>query len=140
MDSLFNLIRLSIAVAAAIAIIIGLYRGLRWRFPRLSTFRARLIIGLGAVVLISISTNRLTTSDAQCLAHENTVLLRGERIINFRQTEIERPARTINSPQYTNVLESCTFLARYCPLDSAIKTSIRADKLCELAAAGAPLN
>ena len=134
------LLRLAAALIAAAAILFGLYRGLRWRFPRLGAFRARLIIGLGAVFLIAVSMNQLTTSDAQCLGHENTVLLRGERIINLRQTEATRPARSVDSPQYANVLESCGFLIEHCPLDGADKAGVTTARICEWAAAGAPLN
>lgn len=140
MDSLLDLFRLAIALAAALAILFGLYRGLRWRFPRLGAFRARLIIGLGAVILIAVSTSRLTTSDAECLAHENTVLLRGERIINFRQAEVERPVRAPGAPQYANVLESCAFLIPHCPLDGVDKGGVTTAEICALATAGAPLN
>ena len=140
MDILFDIVNLIVAVAAAGAILFGIYRGLRWRFPRLSAFRARLIVGLGAVVLLALATNRHTTSDAQCLAHENTVLLRGERVINFRQSEVARPARAADTPQYSSVLKSCTFLLRYCPLDGFDKAGVTTRKICGQAAAGAPLN
>ncbi|MEK9831716.1 MAG: hypothetical protein VW453_03895 [Rhodospirillaceae bacterium] len=140
MDGLLAALRLVVAVAAAAAILYGLYRGLRWRFPRLGPFRAKLIVGLGAVFLVAISTSRLTTSDAECLAHENTVLLRGERIVNFRQAESERPVRSTESPQYANVLESCAFLVRHCPLTGTDKAGVTTAEICRLADAGAPLN
>ncbi|MEP4378400.1 MAG: hypothetical protein ABJ215_07590 [Alphaproteobacteria bacterium] len=140
MDIALDLLRLTVALAAAAGILYGLYRGLRWRFPRLGAFRARLIIGLGAVILVAISINQLTTSGAQCVAHENTVLLRGERIINLRQAEVERPARSPDSPQYSNVLESCAFLIRHCPLDGADKAGTTTAQICEDAAAGLSLD
>ncbi len=140
MDIVIDLLRLSLALAVAIAIIYGLYRGLRWRFPRLGVFRARLIVGLGTIFLIAISMNRLTTSNAQCVAHENTVLLRGERVINFRQAEVERPARSPDSPQYARALESCAFLIQHCPLDGTDKTGVSTAEICEKAAAGSTLN
>ncbi|MDA0784785.1 MAG: hypothetical protein O3B37_00715 [Proteobacteria bacterium] len=140
MDIALDLLRLTVALAAAAGILYGLYRGLRWRFPRLGAFRARLIVGLGAVFIFAIAMNRLTISDAQCLAHENTVLLRGERIINLRQAEIARPARSVDSPHYANVLESCAFLVEHCPLDGADKAGVTTARICEKAAAGMPLN
>lgn len=140
MDIALDLLRLTVSLAAAGGILYGIYRGLRWRFPRLGAFRARLIVGLGAVFLFAIAMNQLTTSDAQCLAHENTVLLRGERIINLRETEIARPARSVDSPHYANVLESCAFLIAHCPLDGADKTGVTTAQICEKATAGMPLN
>lgn len=140
MDIALDILRLTLSLAVAAAILYGIYRGLRWRFPRLGAFRARLIVGLGAIFLTALSMNRLTTSDAQCLAHENTVLLRGERIINLRQAEIARATRSPDSPQYANVLESCAFLVRHCPLDGADKTGITTAQICEKASAGNPLN
>jgi len=140
MDIALDLLRLVVSLAAAAGILYGLYRGLRWRFPRLGAFRARLIIGLGAVFLVAISMNQLTTSGAQCIAHENTVLLRGERIINLRQAEVARPTRTAGSPQYANVLESCAFLIEHCPLDGTDKTGVTTARICEKAISGAPLN
>ena len=140
MDIALDLLRLTLSLAAAIGILYGLYRGLRWRFPRLGAFRGRLIVGLGAIFLIAISTNQLTTSGAQCLGHENTVLLRGERIINLRQAEVARPARSADSPHYANVLESCAFLIEHCPLDGADKSGVTTAQICEMAAAGVPLN
>tara|TARA_A100001037_G_scaffold270885_1_gene266052 strand:+ start:51 stop:473 length:423 start_codon:yes stop_codon:yes gene_type:complete len=140
LDSLLDILRLIVALAAATAILYGLYHGLRWRFPRLGPFRTRLIIGLGAVFLMAISTSRLTTSDAECLAHENTVLLRGERVINFRKAEVERPARAADSPQYANVLKSCAFLTQHCPLDGIDKTGVTTAEICVLASTSAPLN
>ena len=113
---------------------------LRWRFPRLGAFRARLIVGLGAIFLVAISMNQLTTSESQCVGHENTVLLRGERIINLRQAEVARPTRSPDSPQYANVLESCAFLIQHCPLDGADKNGVTTGQICEMAAAGIPLN
>ena len=140
MDIALGLLRLAVSLTAAAGIIYGLYRGLRWRFPRLGAFRARLIVGLGAIFLVAISMNQLTTSDAQCLGHENTVLLRGERIINLRQAEVARPARSADSPHYANVLQSCAFLIEHCPLDGADKTDVTTAQICEMAAAGLPLN
>ncbi len=135
-----DLLRLTLSLTVAGAILYGLYRGLRWRFPRLGAFRARLIVGLGAIFLVAISMNQLTTSNAKCLGHENTVLLRGERIINLRQAEVERPARSLDSPQYANVLESCAFLVQHCPLDGADKAGVTTAQICEKALAGIPLN
>ena len=135
-----DLLRLTLSLVVAAAILYGIYRGLRWRFPRLGAFRARLIVGLGAIFLVAISMNQLTTSNAQCLAHENTVLLRGERIINLRQAEVERPARSLDSPQFARVLESCEFLVQHCPLDGADKTGITTARICEKAAAGISVN
>ena len=140
MDIALDTLRLVAALGAAGAILYGLYRGLRWRFPRLGAFRARLISALGAVVLVAVATNRLTTSDAQCLAHENTVLLRGERMINLRQADVARPVRAPDSPQYASVLESCAFLDAHCPLDGIDKAGMTTAEICELAATGAPLN
>tara|TARA_R110002110_G_scaffold415612_2_gene651710 strand:+ start:170652 stop:171074 length:423 start_codon:yes stop_codon:yes gene_type:complete len=140
MDIALDLLRLIVSLAAAAGILYGLYRGLRWRFPRLGAFRSRLIVGLGAVFLVAISMNQLTTSDAQCLGHENTVLLRGERIINLRQAEVARPARSPDSPHYANVLGSCAFLIQHCSLDGADKTGVTTAQICEKAAASLPLN
>lgn len=140
MDIALDLLRLTLSLAAAIGILYGLYRGLRWRFPRLGAFRARLIVGLGAIFLVAISMKQLTTSDAQCLGHENTVLLRGERVINLRQAETERPVRGPNAPHYANVLESCAFLIEHCALDGADETGVTTARICEMAAAGVPLN
>ena len=140
MDVALDLLRLVGSLAAAIGILYGLYRGLRWRFPKLGAFRARLIIGLGAIFLVAVSMNQLTTSGAQCVGHENTVLLRGERIINLRQAEVARPSRSLDSPHYANVLNSCDFLIQHCPLDGADKTGVTTAQICEMAAAGLPLN
>ncbi|MGB0572789.1 MAG: hypothetical protein ACPGQM_12145 [Alphaproteobacteria bacterium] len=140
MDIAMDLLRLTLSLTVAGAILYGLYRGLRRRFPRLGAFRAGLIVGLGAIFLIAISMNQLTTSNAKCLGHENTVLLRGERIINLRQAEVERPARSLDSPQYDNVLKSCAFLVQHCPLDGTDKAGITTAQICETAAAGSPLN
>lgn len=140
MDTALDILRLALSLAAAAGILYGLYRGLRWKFPRLGAFRARLIIGLGAIFLVAVAMNQLTTSGAQCVAHENTVLLRGERIINLRQAEVTRPARPADSPQYASVLESCAFLIRHCPLDGADKAGVTTARICELAATGLPLN
>jgi hypothetical protein len=140
MDIALDLLRLTLSLAAAIGILYGLYRGLRWRFPRLGAFRARLIVGLGVIFLVAISINQLTTSGAQCLGHENTVLLRGERIINLRQAEVARPTRSADSPHYANVLESCAFLIEHCPLDGAGQSGVTTAQICMNAAAGIPLN
>jgi len=140
MDIVLDLLRLAVSLAAAAGILYGIYRGLCWQFPRLGAFRARLIVGLGAVFLVAIAMNQLTTSDAQCLAHENTVLLRGERIINLRQAEVARPTRSADSPHYANVLESCAFLIEHCPLDGTDKTGVTTAQICEKAAAGISLN
>lgn len=140
MDVALDLLRLMVSLAAAAGILYGLYRGLRWRFPRLGAFRARLIVGLGAIFLVAITLNQLTTSDAQCVGHENTVLLRGERIINLRQAEVARPTRSVGSPQYDNVLKSCAFLIQHCPLDGADKVGVTTAQICEKAAASLPLN
>ena len=65
MDDVVSLIRLLASGAVAAAIILGLYRGLRWKFPRLGKWRARLIVGLGTVFLASGSASLLTTGGAQ---------------------------------------------------------------------------
>jgi hypothetical protein len=140
MDIALDLVRLALSLAAAAGILYGIYRGLRWRFPRLGAFRARLIVGLGAIFLVAASMNQLTTSGAQCVGHENTVLLRGERIINLRQAEVARPTRNADSPHYANVLKSCAFLIQHCPLDGADETGVTTARICEMAAAGIPLN
>lgn len=139
MESVLSILRLVVAIAVAGGIVYGLYRGLRWRFPRLGRFRASLIVGLGAVVLVAIALNLLTVSGSQCLAHENTVLLRGERIINLRQTE-ERINRPVTDTRYLKVLESCEFLVEHCPLTASNETRVAAEEICRKAFAGQPLN
>lgn len=139
MEIIVPLLRLLVSLAVAAGIIYGLYRGLRWRFPRLGRFRAGLIVGLGSVILVAVATNLLTVSGSQCLAHENTVLLRGERIINLREVD-DRPTRPVTDTQYLKVLESCEFLVEHCPLNASDDTRVAAEDICRKAFAGQPLD
>ena len=140
MADLFALLRLVAAVAVAGAIAYGIYRGLRWRFPRLHARRAALIVTLGVIVLASLSANLLRTGNAECLQHENSVLLFGERVIRIDDDRAARPAPAIGSEPYLRVAESCRFMALHCPLDAADETRSRADAICLKADAGAPLD
>ena len=129
MDDLLSLLRLLASAAVAGGIVYGVYRGLRWRFPRLGPQRAKLIVGLGTVILASTAFSLLRTGGVDCVQHENTVLLRGERIINLRQDEA-RPARPMTEPRTARVLESCAFIARHCPIDPDDKTRTAAEEIC----------
>lgn len=120
-------------------ILYGLYRGLRWRFPRLGKRRAILIVSLGSVALASLAFSQLRTGGVECLQHENTVILRGERVLNFRQAET-RSARPVSEEAYARVTQSCAYLTAHCPLESGDETRHIAEGICLKAAAGVPLN
>ena len=138
MDDVVSLIRLLASGAVAAAIILGLYRGLRWKFPRLGKWRARLIVGLGTVFLASGSASLLTTGGAQCVQHENIVILRADRVLQIRKEETRAPKPMI--PQrYAQVVQSCEFLVAHCPLENADATRLEAENICLKAFAGQPI-
>lgn len=129
MDDLLSLARLIASAAVAGGIIYSLYRGLRWQFPRLGPRRAKLIVGLGTVILASLAFSLLRTGGVECVQHENTVLLRGERIINLRQ-DTARPPRPMNEQRAARVTESCAYLTNHCPLDPSDETRSGAEEIC----------
>lgn len=135
MADLLSLVRLLASAAVAGSIVYGIYRGLRWRFPRLGPRRAKLIVGLGAIFLASTAFSLLRTGGVECVQHENTVLLRGERIINLRQDDT-RPVRPMTEPRTARVLESCAFIANHCPIDPDDKTRTAAEEICLATAPG----
>jgi hypothetical protein len=121
MGDLLSLLRLLAALVAAGAIVYGIYRGLRWRFPRLGASRTRLLVALGTVAVSAAAVSLQGPGPAQCLQHENTVLLRGERAINFREAA-DRAAGPISPANLPKVREACAFLAAHCPLAGADDT------------------
>lgn len=129
MNDLFSLIRLLASAAVAGTIVYGIYRGLRWRFPRLGPRRAKLTVGLGTIFLASLAFSFLRTGGVECVQHENTVLLRGERIINFRQDDT-RPVRPMTEQRTARVLESCAYIAMHCPVDLDDETRTAAEEIC----------
>ena len=139
MDDLLSFVRLTAAVLVAGGIVYGIYRWLRWQFPRLGNFRASLIVALGTAGVAASAFSLFSGGAAQCLQHENTVLLRGERVINFRQAENPKPV-DVGSIPYVRVVEACNFLAAHCPPANADDTRKTADRTCVLALAGEPLD
>ncbi len=133
------LLRLVAALLVAAGIVYAIYRALRWRFPRLGPRRAGLIVGLGVVILASMSASLLRTGNATCLQHENSVLLHGERVLRVGDERTARPAPPPGSEQYLRVVESCRLLVDQCPFDKMDDTDIRARATCAKALAGAPL-
>jgi hypothetical protein len=129
MDDLLALGRLTASGVLAAAIIYAGYRGLRWRFPRLGARRSALIVTLGVVVLASFSFTTLRTGGVGCVQHENTVLLRGERIINIRGDETA-PPRPPTAERTARVRDSCAYLDRHCPLDTTDSTRTAAREIC----------
>lgn len=139
MEDILSLLRLLASAAVAGGIIYGIYRGLRWRFPRLGKRRAILIVGLGTVVLASVTFSQLRTGGVECVQHENTVILRGERVLNFNQQQT-RPVRPVSEEAYARVQQSCAYLIAHCPLESGDETRRSAEGICLKAAAGEPLH
>ena len=138
MDDVVSLIRLLASGAVAAAIILGLYRGLRWKFPRLGKWRARLIVGLGTVFLASGSASLLTTGGAQCVQHENIVILRADRVLQIRKQETRAP-KPMSPQRYAQVVQSCEFLVAHCPLENADTTRLEAENICVKAFGGQPI-
>jgi hypothetical protein len=138
-EDLLSLARLLAALLVGGGIIYAIYRWIRWQFPRLGRFRARLVTGLGTAVIAASAISLFGGGAAQCLQHENTVLLRGQRVINFRQAENPKPVE-IGSVPYQRVVEACGFLADHCPIAGADDTRRDAAAICENALAGAPLD
>lgn len=139
MEDLFSLVRLAAAALVAGGIVYAIYRWMRWQFPRMGTFRAWLIVGLGTAAVAASAFSMFGDGAARCLQHENTVLLRGERVINFRQAENRTPA-DVGSIPYLRVVEACRLLAAQCPLVEADETRRDAHAICARALAGAPLD
>lgn len=139
MEDLLSLLRLLVTTAVAVGILYGLYRGLRWRFPRLARSRAILIVALGAIALASVAFSLIRTGGVECVQHENTVILRGERVLNFSQ-QASQTARPVSEEAYARVLQSCAYLAAHCPIDAGDATRGAAEDICRKAATGAPLN
>lgn len=129
MADLLSLTRLIAAGCLAAAILYVIYRGLQWRFPRLRPGRARLIVALGAVVLVSLAFSSMRTGGVECIQHENTVLLRGERVINFRE-DAAPSQRPVTAEKTARVRESCAFIAQHCPLDPDDSTRTAANEIC----------
>ncbi|MBO6781675.1 MAG: hypothetical protein JJ899_00085 [Alphaproteobacteria bacterium] len=140
MDDALAVVRLLAAVAAAGGVLYGVYRGLRWHFPRLGARRAGLVVALTALVLASVSASVLRTGNAACLQHENTALLYGERVIRIDERQTARPAPPVGSEPYSRVVEACRFLEQHCALDAAEETDTRARAICVNALAGRPLD
>jgi len=129
MDDLLDLTRLIASGFVAGGIIYAIYRGLRWRFPRLGKWRARLVVVLGAVFLASLSHSMLRTGGVGCVQHENTVLLRGERVMNIRERDA-MPPTPMTPERSARIRNSCSYLARYCPLDPTDPTRAEAAERC----------
>lgn len=129
MEDLLALARLTASGVVAGAIIYAIHRGLRWRFPRLGRNRSRLIVAFGAVVLAALAFSLSRTGGVGCVQHENTVLLRGERIVNIRRDDTA-PPRPLTAARAARVRESCDYLSRHCPLDPADSTRTAAHDIC----------
>lgn len=129
MADFLSLTRLIASGFVAGAILYAIYRGRRWRFPRLGPRRAKLIVGLGAIFLASLAFSSLRTVGVECIQHKNTVLLRGERIINFREdaAPLQRP---MTAEKTARVRDSCAFIAQHCPLDPDDNTRMAAHETC----------
>lgn len=139
MDDILNLLRLLVSTTVAAGIIYGLYRGLRWRFPRVGKRRIALIVTLGTIALGSVSFSLLRTGGVECLQHENTVILRGERVLSIRKDE-DRPTRPVTEQAYARVQQSCAYLIAHCPLEAGDETRQTAESICLKATAGQSLN
>ena len=88
--------------------------------------RAILIVGLGTIALASVLFSLLRTGGVECLQHENTVILRGERVLNIRKDEA-RPPLPVMPEAYMQVQNSCSYLIAHCPLESGRETRRNAD-------------
>ena len=139
MSDIFNLIRLLATVAVAGGIIYGIYLGIRWRFPRLGKRRAILLVSLGTIFLASLSFSTLRTGGVECIQHENTVLLQGERKLQIRK-DVEVSPQPMTEQRYARVVISCEFLEAHCPLDQGDRTRIAAGEICLKAQAGQAIN
>lgn len=139
MSDIFSLVRLLASVAVSAGIIYGIYLGIRSHFPRLGKRRAILIVSLGAVFLGSLAFSTLRTGGVECIQHENTIILRGERKLQIRK-DVEVSPQPITEKRYARVLQSCLYLQAYCPLDQGDGTRIAARKVCLQAKTGQAMN